>query len=286
MPSVLLSVVIVSWNSKDVLKDLLSSLLLYKDDFKLDIVVVDNNSSDESVSMLKENFPFVRAIENKNNLGFAKANNQGVKQAQAEKVLLINPDTQIRAGTLKKLVDFLDENDAAGIVGPKILDSKAKVQKECARNFPGPFTEFLQQAEFLDRLSGYYLKDEEYHSVKKVPCISGACMMLRKKIFLETGGFDERFFMYGEDMDICFQAQKRGFEVWYLPDAEIVHLGGISTGQKLRLESCKSMALFLAKNRGIFESFLYRSLLFVCLSLFVLRALFFYLLSIDRNRWR
>jgi len=253
-----ISVIIVNFNAGDSLRQLLKSLQAFDNGYILEIFIVDNNSTDNSVARLRKEFSFINIIQNAENVGFAKANNQGVKQASSEKVLLINPDAEIKESTLRYLAECLEKNSTIGIAGPKILKSDGTIQKECARSFPGLVTLFLGSYPLINKFSDCFLKKHDYKSSGKVACVSGACMMVRKKIFNEIGGFDERFFMYGEDMDLCYRVVKGGYKVWYVSEAEVMHLGGVSTKQNLYFESCKSIEFFFRKNQGFLPSLLYR----------------------------
>jgi len=230
-----LSVVIVNYNVKYFLEQCLHSVIKACEDLTSEIIVVDNNSVDGSVKMVKEKFPDVHLLENKENMGFSKANNQAIRKAKGEYVLLLNPDTIVEDDTLHKCVQFMDEHDDAGGLGVKMLDGKGKFLPESKRGLPYPSVAFYKifglSALFpKSRLFGkYHLGYLDKEKTHQVDVLSGAFMMLRKTTLDKTGLLDESFFMYGEDIDLSYRITQAGYKNYYYPGTRIIHYKGEST---------------------------------------------------------
>lgn len=252
-----LSVIIVNYNVKEYLKNLLYSLDKAAAGIKYEVIVVDNASDDGSVELLKEKFPSVKLIVNEKNLGFGKANNIGLALSKGEFILLINPDTIIQEDTLTKMFSFLESNDKAGLAGCKILNPDGTLQLACRRSFPGPWTSFCKvtglsnlfpDSRFFARYNLTYLDENKSY---EVDAISGSFMMMRREVYEKVGGFDEQFFMYGEDLDLCYRVQKAGFKNFYVHDTQIIHYKGEST-RRSDLDETKvfynAMHLFVKKH--------------------------------------
>lgn len=255
-----LSVVIVNWNVREPLKECLESIFKTSRDMELEVIVVDNNSSDGSVEMVKEKFPSVVLIENNRNSGFGAANNQGIRISKGEYILILNPDTVIFPNLLQRMTVFLDQNSDAGAVGPKILNPDGSIQFECARNFPTPLTEFFVLSTLYKRFPGskifgkYLMSYWDHNDQREVELLSGACALIRKKVFDEVGLFDEGFFMYTEETDLFYRIKKQGWKIYFLPSAQITHFWGKSTDQiphTMAVEARKSMELFFQKHYGL-----------------------------------
>lgn len=255
-----LSIVIVNWNVKQLLRNCLDSIFRTLDSLDFEIIVVDNNSCDGSSEMVKEQFPSIILIENKKNSGYGAANNQGIRISNGEYILILNPDTVIFPNSLQKLVTFLDQNPDVGAVGPKILNPDGSIQFECARNFPTLLTEFFVLTTLYkkfpnSRFFGKYLMSYwDHNDQKEVDLLSGACMLVRRKVFDEVGLFDETFFMYTEETDLFYRIKKQGWKVYFLPSAQITHFWGKSTDQipyAMVVEAKKSMELFFRKHYGL-----------------------------------
>lgn len=234
-----ISIVIVNWNTCDLLRDCIISIEGNGQDFEVEIIVVDNCSTDGSAGMCELNFPNARLICNDNNLGFARANNIAIREAAGEYVMLLNPDTRLAPGLLSGLAKHLDENKKVGIAGPKILERDGKTQGS-ARRFPSLRTAFFGRTSFLQNLftkSGA-ARDEipclshEGTGPLAVDWVSGACMIVRREVFEQAGPLDERYFMYWEDADLCFQARAKGWEVDWVPSVELLHLTGSASRSK------------------------------------------------------
>lgn len=230
-----LSVVIVNYNVKYFIEQCLHSVFAATEGLDAEVFVVDNNSVDGSVEMIAEKFPQVNLISNSDNPGFSKANNQAIRIAQGEYILLLNPDTLVEQDTLKKCVDFMDAHPDAGGLGIKMIDGKGRFLPESKRGLPTPAVAFYK----IFGLSALFPKSKtfgKYHlgyldkdKTHEVDVLSGAFMMLRKKTLDETGLLDEDFFMYGEDIDLSYRITKSGYKNYYYPEARIIHYKGEST---------------------------------------------------------
>ena len=234
----LLSVVIVNYNVKAFLKQCLQSVaqsrgLEWGKDFE--VFVVDNRSADGSVEMLREEFPQVRLIANKENLGFAKANNQAIRQSDARYVLLLNPDTLVEPDTLKKCLDFMESHGEAGGLGVKMIDGQGRFLKESKRGLPTPRTAFYKISGLCrafprsERFASYYMGHLDPEEVHEVEILSGAFMLLRQETLNQVGLLDETFFMYGEDIDLSYRILLGGYKNFYFPQTRIIHYKGEST---------------------------------------------------------
>lgn len=235
-----LSIIIVNWNTKDILKQTLLSVLNETKSIDYEIIVVDNNSSDGSVEMIKKDFPSVVLIENNDNKGFAGANNDALKIARGEYLMLLNSDTIVLDQALEKMVKFLDENKDVMMTGPKLVGKKGEFQEVCRKNIPNIKNSFLYLFGIKDKSEGSYRNKTNPEESGYWDSISGAAMMMRREVYEKIGGLDERYFMYAEDIDYCKQVFDMGWKTYYLSSANIVHLGGESSKQR----STKSLYYF------------------------------------------
>ena len=230
-----LSVVIVNYNVKYFLEQCLYSVRRASEGLQTEVFVVDNNSVDGSVKMVREKFPEVILIDNKDNTGFSKANNQAIKLSKGEYVLLLNPDTVVEDDTFTRIVSFMDSHPDAGGLGVKMIDGKGNFLPESKRGLPTPAVAFYK----IFGLSRFFPKSRifgKYHlgyldedQVNPVEILSGAFMLLRKSVLEKTGLLDETFFMYGEDIDLSYRILKAGFQNYYYPETRIIHYKGEST---------------------------------------------------------
>lgn len=232
---VVLSVIIVNYNVKHLLGSCLNSVYTSLKNISAEIFVVDNNSSDGSVSMIKEQFPDVHLIENFENEGFAKANNKALKIAKGDFLLLLNPDTLVQENTFSECLDFLAKNPKTGGLGVRMIDGTGQFLPESKRGFPGIWTSFCKisglykwfpNSSFFNR---YYLGHIPEFQTAKIEVLTGAFLMFPRKVMEEIGMLDERFFMYGEDVDFSYRINQAGYELYYLPTTTIVHYKGEST---------------------------------------------------------
>lgn len=230
-----LSVIIVSFNVRDYLKSCLLSVQNAAGHIDCEIFVVDNNSADGSADMVREEFPGVNLILNKENYGFSTANNQAVRQSAGEFILFLNPDTVVGKDSFSKCIDFVKTHSDAGAVGVRMVNGEGKFLPESKRALPTPATAFFKIAglSFLFPNSGlfnrYYLPQIENSDTARTEVVSGAFMFIRKKVLIKTGLLDEDYFMYGEDIDLSYRVLKAGFNNYYFPDVQIIHYKGKST---------------------------------------------------------
>ncbi|MBN1144482.1 MAG: glycosyltransferase [Bacteroidales bacterium] len=230
-----LSVIIVNYNVKYFLEQCLHSVMMAISKIQAEVIVVDNNSADGSVSMIRQKFPHVILIANTTNTGFARANNQAVKKASGRYILLLNPDTVVQEDSFLKCIQYMDKNPEAGCLGVKMIDGKGKFLPESKRSLPTPPVAFYKvfglsklfpRSKTFGRYHLGFLNPDEIH---KVDVISGAYMFMRRSALDKTGHLDESFFMYGEDIDLSYRFIKAGFSNIYFPDTTIIHYKGEST---------------------------------------------------------
>ncbi|MCE5340398.1 MAG: glycosyltransferase family 2 protein [Planctomycetaceae bacterium] len=255
------SIIIVSWNVKNDLLNCLSSLQKNRPSFTFEQIVVDNNSTDQTVSAVRQQFPDVAVIENRENQGFAKANNLGIEIAKGEYVFLLNPDTIVHPNAMEILVKFLDENPDVGACGPKLLNEDGTIQRS-VRRFP-TFRGVLY-GQTICRMLGLFrshhrkwmMRDFNYDRQIDVDQIMGAAMMIRRLLIKKTGGMDANYFMYLEEVDLCYAIKQTGSRIVFLPNAVITHLGGRSSSQSpiRRLMMLESMTSFFRKHRKGFAT--------------------------------
>ena len=229
-----LSIIIVSWQVRDKLKNNLTALFKSQVDFDWEVFVVDNNSQDGTVEMVENNFPQVNLIANEDNVGFARANNQAIKAAAGEFVLLLNPDMLVRQDTLLKMIDWLEAKPEAWVAGCHLLDEQGQTIKQ-VRRFPGLADQWAIASKlahvFPAALHKYLRKDFDYAAAAKVDSIRGSFFMIRRSCLEQVGLLDERFFVWFEEVDYCRRVAEAGGEVWYTPAAEAVDLVGQSFAQ-------------------------------------------------------
>lgn len=230
-----LSVVIVNYNVRYFLEQCLRSVEIAIRGLEAEVWVVDNHSADGSVSMLKEQFPWVHLIENQENVGFSKANNQAIVQSSAKYILLLNPDTVVEEDTFKKCLAFMENHPEAGALGVRMIDGSGHFLPESKRGLPTPETAFYKifglSALFPKhkRFGKYHLGFLPENETAEVDVLSGAFMWMRSEAITKSGLLDETFFMYGEDIDLSYRIQQSGFRNYYFPETTIIHYKGEST---------------------------------------------------------
>jgi len=232
-----LSVIIVNWNVRDLLRRCLHSILASLPACQLEIIVVDNGSTDGSAEMVRMEFPQVHLLANPDNRGFTGANNQGLAVARGRYVLLLNPDTEVVGDALETLVAFADAHPDVGVVGPQLLNPDGTVQSS-RRRFPTLATALLESTwlqPYAPRrlLARYYVLDRPDDEVQDVDWVTGAALMARREAVEQVGPLDEGFFMYSEELDWCRRFRAAGWRVVYLPTARIIHHEGKSSEQVL-----------------------------------------------------
>ena len=232
------TVSIVSYNTCDDLRNCLASLQARRDEGEvtLEVVVADNESKDGSVDMVRSEFPWVRVVETGGNLGYGRANNAGLKEANGRYYFVLNSDTIVEPGALKVMRDFMDESPKVGCVGAQLILRDGSTQTSCARD-PGLLAVFWEQT-YLDRLlpnnkitGNYLMTDWDYKDRREVEQVCGACLFVRRQAWLDIDGFDPAYFMYFEDTDFCIRIRKAGWKIVFVPEARIHHLLGASSGK-------------------------------------------------------
>ena len=252
-----LSIIIVNYNTKELLCQTLESVFRNHPKYRFEVFVVDNHSTDGSCEMVREMFPQVLLIENDENEGFSRANNQAIKVSQGRYVLLLNSDTIVLADALDTMLEFLEDNPSIGAVGCKVVLPNGKLDLACRRSFPTPMNA-LFQALGLSRLfpknplfAQYNLTHLDEDKTYPVDCLVGAFMMVRRETIEQVGLLDENFFMYGEDIDWCYRIKQAGWEIYYHPGAKIIHYKGASSEKrKYRMiyEFHRAMLIFYTKH--------------------------------------
>lgn len=244
-----ISVIFVNYNSKKELERAIDSLKNFYDE-SLEVIIY-NNSLYENLSSLKEIYKSAKILNSIKNVGFTAGCNKAVKVSNGEYLLFLNPDVEVINEFLSSGIDFFSDNKDFGAVGFKILNPDRTVQKECLRNIPTPINTFLRFFN-LDKIfpssKPYYSLD--YEKPQEAHVLSGACMLVRKEAFLDVGGFDDKFFLYGDDIDLCIRLKDRGWKLYYLPIESVIHYKGGSL-EKFSIKriyySHRAMFLFVKK---------------------------------------
>lgn len=271
----LLSIIVVSFNTAKLLNLCLESVFHTLTTEKIadntEVIVVDNNSVDETIAVIKKKYPQVKLIENRKNLGFTKANNQGLRKSQGEFILLINSDTQIRAGSLKFFLKVMEDNSKIGVVGAKLINKDRSIQPSVGF-FPSItkvffWMTFLDDLHFLaDIIKPYHVENIKFYQYKKnVDWVSGAFIAVRRKAFETAGLLDEKIFMYGEEVEWCYRIKKHGYRVIYQPLLTVYHAKGGSGigGDAGILEEIKFIVYFYQKYFPVWQNKIVKYLLLI-----------------------
>lgn len=241
-----ISIIILTYNSSRFIEALLKSLISLKKDYE--ILVVDNDSSDETVKLAKK-FEEVKVFETGVNLGFAKGINFGAKKASSKYLLFINPDTVFEDGNIEDMIELFKSKRSAGIVGGKLIDVDASPEKSAGRFFN--LFETILLVLGLDEAFGVRFSPEK---LSKVDFVSGGFMMIKKDLFEDLGGFDENYFMYVEDMDLCFRAKRIGFNTYFTPDTVVSHVSHGSSDRSFAVVNIyKGILYFYSKHKSKLE---------------------------------
>ena len=251
----------MSWNVADYLRLCLESLRAEAGGASspdLEVIVVDNASADATLDLVRTSFPEVRILSNQDNLGFTRANNQGMAVASGRYVLLINPDAELLPGALGTMVAYLDEHPEVGVLGPQLLNSDGTHQSS-RRRFPTLATAFVEST-VLQRyfpnsriVRRYYCADLPPDEIEEVDWLVGACLLVSRRAIEQVGLLDEQFFMYSEELDWCYRMKKVGWRVVYLPEAQVVHHYAKSSSQDLAYQHIRfqdSKCRYFAKHHG------------------------------------
>lgn len=282
-PHLLLSIVIVNWNTAQLLAECLDSLYVIFSTHHVtlkeqvtsttgvgspcscEVFVVDNHSHDESVNMVRERYPWVTLIANDTNVGFARANNQAIAAASGKYLLLLNPDTVVKPGALTTLLAFMESHERAGAVGPRLLNGDQTLQPSCS---PAPtLWRELWRLFHLDRIypyAEYPLERWSLRQAHEVDVIKGACLLMRRAVVEQVGGLDEAYFIYSEEVDLCKRIQQAGWQLHWLPQAEVIHYGAQSTqlvAREMFLNLYRYKVLYFRKRHGETAAGLYKLIL-------------------------
>ncbi|MCP5097943.1 MAG: glycosyltransferase family 2 protein [Chloroflexi bacterium] len=229
-----LSIVVVSWNVRGLLYACLQSIERNQAGLDLEVILVDSASSDGTVEMVKESFPWVKLIACNENVGFPRGNNMGIERANGRYILLLNPDTEIVGDALQTMLQYMESYQDVGVVGAQLLNTDGSVQSS-RRRFPTLMTGFFEstwlQGAAPSLLRHYYMLDVPDNEQAEADWIMGACMFMRQEVVRQIGGMDEAYFMYSEELDLCHRIKANGWRVIYLPQAKIKHHYGKSSEQ-------------------------------------------------------
>lgn len=260
-----LSIIIVSWNTRDILAQCLRSVFESETARQYEVLVVDNGSSDGSVEMIRESYPQICLFSNKDNVGFARANNQAIAYSSGEYVMLLNPDTVVDNKVIEVLSEFLDDNPDVGAVGPRLLNPDKTLQPSA---YPKPTLarEFWRMFH-LDRIhyfAEYPMQDWQVTVSRDVDALMGACFLVRQKVLDQVGFFDESFYIYSEEIDLCTRIRDFGWRITWVPTVSVEHLGGQSTQQiqqEMFLRLYQGKIQYFRKHHSILEVWLYKLVL-------------------------
>jgi GT2 family glycosyltransferase len=254
-----LSIIIVNWNSREFVRKCIASVLKWTRDIRYEIVVIDSASFDGCGEMLMKSFPEVRFLQSDRNVGFAAANNEAFRASRGRLVLFLNPDTELVSPAVNSMYDQVVRMPDAGVVGCRLLNSNGTIQASCVQTFPTLLNQFLdsdllRRVRPASRLWGNAVLFRSVGLPERVEAISGACMMMQRTVFEQVGGFTEDYFMYAEDIDLCFKIGRAGYANYLVPHAAIVHHGGGSTengpSDFSAVMQRESIRRFLEKTRG------------------------------------
>jgi O-antigen biosynthesis protein len=282
-----LSVVIVNYRADDYLKECVRSIRAQRQAGETETIIVENGEGDYSDSV----FEGAILVRNSGNEGFARANNIGFGQARGDLVLILNPDTLLPEDTVQRCCRFMDQNRDIGILGCKLLNADGTLQSSC-RNFPGLFTGFTENFglhRWMGRigwLKSRYLMVWPHDAIRQVDSVKGAFMLTRRAVLDSVGGFDERFFMYCEEVDFCLRAKQKGWKTFFTPEASIVHFGGKSTeihSLKNLIELHRSYRHYCRKHFGPIRSVIFIFLYFLGAAL---RAMIHVDGAWSKNEWK
>ncbi len=237
-----LSIIIVHYNTYQLLKQCLHSLWMgYKRELKnkqYEVLVIDNASSDRSINQIKNDFPWIKFRQSRTNFGFGKANNKAAKEAAGDFILFLNPDTIVPKKTLASVIDYLEKHPDVAIATCKVILQNGELDDACHRGFPTPWralTYFLGLAKLFPWtyvFNGYHLGYRHMQQIHEIEACAGAFLMIRRQIWQQVGYFDEDYFWYGEDLDLCFRVKKLGYKIMFLPEVYITHFKGAASGIK------------------------------------------------------
>jgi len=267
-----LSIVILSWNTCDLLEKCLNALYKFSGGVEFETLVIDNGSSDDSQQMVSRKFPQVRLVENEENLGFARGNNMGISLSGSPFILLLNSDAFLTAGALESLIGLMKQHKKVGIVGAQLLNPDGSFQASHT-HFPGLWQEFLILTGLGRLIFGRFYPSrgpEMEKGSQIVDYVEGACLLVRREATEQAGKLSEDFFMYAEEVNWCFAMKRAGWEVWYQPEARVIHYGGASSRNRRTAREgdlYRSRVIFFKKNYGSMKAFLLKWLIVLTVSI-------------------
>ena len=276
MERAVVSLILVNYNGASVVLDCLRSLLQFLHSIPYEIIVVDNASTDGSAALIAENFPTVQLIRQAENRGFGTGNNVGGKQAKSEFLFFLNTDTVLMSDVLPPLVRLMQEQPDVGIIGTKLLNADGSLQLSVAKeiSIAGEYQTLRQLKQYaLPQQQGDIQQQFEHAQI--VDIVIGAAFFVRRSLFEALNGFDETFFMYFEESDLCQRARDRGWKILYTPEVSIIHLGGYSVGkvsERMRLEYRRSQLYYYRKHRPLWEQVVIRFYLLVKFAIAALKS--------------
>ncbi|MBN1788114.1 MAG: glycosyltransferase family 2 protein [Sedimentisphaerales bacterium] len=265
-----ISIIIVTYNRCDLLINCLSSIFENPPSRSFEIIIVDNASTDNSVRMVEQNYKNIKLIKNRTNKGFAPANNQALKIAAGKFILFLNSDTTVTKNSIDNLAEFLEKTPGTALCTPKLINPDGSVQPNVYsfntfRSVLATYTIFKYLHLFKKSRSIYKMRDFKYDSIIQIDRPMGAAMMAKKNALEKVGNFDENFFFFFEEVDLCFRLKKAGFEIYFVPNSQITHIGRASSKTlpeyKTDMMFYESMFYYFRKHRGQFNTFLF-SLIF------------------------
>jgi len=261
-----ISIIIVNWKSSEYLRKCLQSVYRFTEGTAFEVIVVDSASYDGCGEMLAREFPGVCFIQSAENLGFAGANNLGAQRAKGCDLLLLNPDTELRENSLRILADGLERFPDAGAVGCRLINPDGSLQRSCVQSFPTVLNQFLDSKllhRWFPNSTLWGTAPLNSSNPEPAEAISGACILVKRPVFDQIGGFSSHYFMYGEDLDLCYKIKLAGYRVYHVPETTIVHFGGGSTRQSVsnfsNVMMRESVYRFLKSNRGLVSAILYKA---------------------------
>ncbi|WP_152395455.1 glycosyltransferase family 2 protein [Paenibacillus guangzhouensis] len=266
-----LSIIILNYNTRQLTLDCLQSVYASTTSYRYEVILIDNNSSDDSVEHFQRQYPATQLIANEENVGFSRANNQGMRIAKGRYILLLNSDTIVELDTFEMMLQFMDSHPDVGASGCKVILPDGSLDKACRRGFPTPSASFYyafgfskmfpDNPRFNQYQLGYLSPDESY----PIDCLVGAFMLVRREAMDQVGMLDEEFFMYGEDIDWCYRIKQAGWQNYYYPETFITHYKGASSRRKpykIIYEFHRAMYLFHRKHYRQHYSFLTNGLVY------------------------
>ncbi|SRR5579883_108171 len=264
--TVFVSIILVNYNGASVVLNCLRSLEQFIHSFPYEVIVVDNNSTDGSPDLIAKDFPTVRLIRQSENRGFGSGNNIGVQAAKGDFLLFLNTDIELVSDPLPHLITLIKDHPNAGIVGPKLLNADGSLQLSTAAaiSISGEYHTLKQLKQYSANPNS--LSGQQFNRIQAVDIVVGAAFLIRKDLFQTLHGFDETFFMYFEESDLCQRARDLGWAILYTPEVAMIHLGGYSVGkvsQRMKLEYRRSQLYYYQKHRPIWEQIVLRIYLLI-----------------------